>query len=81
MNFYSPRASHSGCKNFHYNPRASVSKSHDMPPPNHVRYHFLHTPPVKEIQSFSELCFIKMIKTFTNTLFLGYGYICTNVSS
>ena len=39
------------------------------------------TPPVKEIQSFSELCFIKMIKTFTNTLFLGYGYICTYVST
>ena len=39
------------------------------------------TLPVIKIQSFSELCFIKMIKTFTNTLFLGYGYICTNVSS
>ena len=33
------------------------------------------TLPVIKIQSFSELCFIKIIKTFTNTLFLGYGYI------
>ena len=30
MNFHSPCASHSGCKNFHYSLRASVSKSHYM---------------------------------------------------
>ena len=40
----------------------------------------IYTPVIK-IQSFSELCFIKMIKTFTNTLFLGYGYICACVGT
>ena len=60
----------------------SIGVNHNINGANHVKWSkSQYTLPVIKIQSFSELCFIKMIKTFTNTLFLGYGYICARVGT